>query len=224
MELFRGKKVIIPRSKNWKLIDETDKYSKKQRLKCKTPSGKECTLYPFPAGMEVLKIFKPLNWLDPTAGWGDRLRCAIEYGCNYTGIDSNTDMEQPYKNIIKDKASDPSKYKIKIGRFQSVRLYEKYDLVFTSPPFYTKEIYNNMVEWKSIKEFMTEFLKPLIKKSAKYLLQNGHLVLYIEDTNTEEFIPLMKEYALTQELFYEGAFYYEGSGGLLKPYYVWLKK
>ena len=28
MELFRGKKVIIPRSKNWKLIDETDKYSK----------------------------------------------------------------------------------------------------------------------------------------------------------------------------------------------------
>ena len=101
MELFRGKKLIIPRSKNWKLIDETDKYSKKQRLKCKTPSGKECTLYPFPAGMEVLRIFKPLNWLDPTAGWGDRLSCAIEYGCNYTGIDSNPDMEQPYKNIIK---------------------------------------------------------------------------------------------------------------------------
>ena len=101
---------------------------------------------------------------------------------------------------------------------------KKYDLVFTSPPFYTKEVYNNMIEWKSIKEFMTEFLKPLIKKSAKYLLQNGHLVLYIEDTNTEEFIPLMKEYALTQDLFYEGAFYYEGSGGTLKPYYVWLKK
>ena len=101
---------------------------------------------------------------------------------------------------------------------------EKYDLVFTSPPFYTKEVYNNMIEWKSVKEFMTEFLKPLIKKSAKYLLQNGHLVLYIEDTNTEEFIPLMKEYALTQDLFYEGAFYYEGSGGTLKPYYVWLKK
>ena len=80
MELFRGKKLIIPRSKNWKLIDETDKYSKKQRLKCKTLSGKECTLYPFPAGMEVLRIFKPLNWLDPSAGWGDRLRCAIEYG------------------------------------------------------------------------------------------------------------------------------------------------
>jgi hypothetical protein len=71
---------------------------------------------------------------------------------------------------------------------------------------------------------MTEFLKPLIKKSAKYLLQNGHLVLYIEDTNTEEFIPMMKEYASTQDLFYEGAFYYEGSGGTLKPYYVWLKK
>jgi cyclopropane fatty-acyl-phospholipid synthase-like methyltransferase len=224
METFRGKKIIIPRSKNWKLIDETDKYSGKQRKKCKTQTGKECTLYPFPAGMEVLKMFKPKKWLDPTAGWGDRLRCAIEYDCEYTGIDSNKELLSAYEQIIKDKADDPSKYKIKIGKFQSIRLNEKYDLVFTSPPFYTKEIYENMVEWKSIKEFMTEFLKPLIKKSAKYLEKNGHLVLYIEDTNTDEFISLMKDYAKTQELIYEGAFYYEGSQGKLKPYYVWLKK
>jgi hypothetical protein len=222
MELFRGKKLIIPRSKNWKLIDETDKYSKKQRLKCKTPSGKECTLYPFPAGMEVLRIFKPLNWLDPTAGWGDRLRCAIEYGCNYTGIDSNPDMEQPYKNIIKDKASDPSKYKIKIGRFQSVRLQEKYDLVFTSPPFYTKEKYEGMIEWKNVEEFLKEFLKPLFDKSSKHLKKNGHLVLYIEDIGTEPFIDLMKGYAEELPLEYEGAFYYESKRP--KPFYVWKRK
>jgi hypothetical protein len=83
METFRGKKLVIPRSKNWKLIDETDKYSKEQRLKCKAETGKECTLYPFPAGMEVIKIFKPKRWLDPTAGWGDRLRVAIASNVEY---------------------------------------------------------------------------------------------------------------------------------------------
>lgn len=221
METFRGKKIIIPRSRDWKLIDETDKYSGKQRKKCKTQTGKECTLYPFPIGMKVLNLFKPKRWLDPTAGWGDRLRCAIEYGCEYTGIDSNKELLSAYENIIKDKADDPSKYTMKIGRFQSTRISGLYDLVFTSPPFYTKEIYEHMKEWKSVKEFMTEFLKPLIKKSAKYLEKGGHLVLYIEDTNTEEFIPLMKEYASTL-LKYEGAFYYEGA--TLKPYYVWLKE
>lgn len=225
MELFRGKKLIFPRSKDWKLIDETDKYSKQQRLNCKTPSGKECSLYPFPAGMQVLNLFKPKKWLDPTAGWGDRLRCAIAYDCEYLGIDSNSDMLKAYENIINDKASDPSKFKIKIGKFQGVSIKGKFDLVFTSPPFFTKEVYQNMVEWKDIKEFLDEFLKPLFIKSEKHLSKNGHIVLYIEDTNTEGFIDLMKLFVEEElkSLKYEGAFYYQGSKNSLKPYYVWLK-
>ena len=94
METFRGKTLIIARSRDWKLIDETDKYSGEQRKKCSELTGHECTLYPFPAGMEVLKIFKPKKWLDPTAGWGDRLRCAIAYGCEYMGVDSNKEMKK----------------------------------------------------------------------------------------------------------------------------------
>jgi hypothetical protein len=46
METFRGKTIIIPRSKNWALIDLTDKYSGEQRKRCKTTTGKECFLYP----------------------------------------------------------------------------------------------------------------------------------------------------------------------------------
>jgi tRNA1(Val) A37 N6-methylase TrmN6 len=221
METFRGKKLIIPRSQDWALIDETDKYSLEQRKKCSELTGHECTLYPFPVGMTVLRMFKPKRWLDPTAGWGDRLRCAIAYGCEYTGVDSNKEMKKAYDAIIRDKATDPSKYQIKIGKFQNVRLTGLYDLVFTSPPFFNKEIYEHMETWSDVQDFVDEFLKPLFKKSYKHLEDGGHLVLYIEDRGIPKFIDLMKEVA--EQLFrYEGCFYYQGKRAL-RPYYVWVK-
>jgi len=223
METFRGKKVVIPRSREWALIDKTDKYSREQRMKCKTESGKECTLYPFPVGLKVLKMFKPKRWLDPTAGWGDRLRCAIEYGCQYVGVDSNKEMKSAYDAIIADNASDKSKYTVKIGRFQDVQITGTFDLVFTSPPFFTKEVYEHMTEWKDIEDFMNEFLKPLFVKSVRHLESGGHMVLYIEDKGSSSFIELMKLFVETDvtDLKYEGAFYYEGSSP--RPYYVWIK-
>lgn len=219
MEKFRGKTVLIPRSREWKLIDETDKYSGKQRRECKSVTGKECMLYPFPVGLKVLSMFKPRKWLDPCAGWGDRLRCAIAYGCEYLGVDTNTDMAPAYEAIRQ--TGDPAKVQVKLGRFQSVRLTKKYDLVFTSPPFYTKEVYAHMKIWETVSEFMTEFMKPLLRKSYKYLEDDGHLVLYIEDKGVDSFIPLMKDYAEKVGFTYEGAFYYEASTP--RPYYVWVK-
>ena len=220
MEKFRGSTLIFPRptKDEWKLIDETDKYSKKQRKKCSEKSGRECTLFPYTLGLKVLEIFKPKKWLDPTAGWGDRLRCAITYGCSYLGIDSNPDMQSAYKEII----GTEKNVEVLKGKFQDVQIRGKYDLVFTSPPFYTKEKYENMTEWKNIEEFLKEFLNPLFDKSVKHLSKNGHLVLYIEDLRTEPFIDLMKGYAEELPLIYEGAFYYESKTP--KPFYVWKRK
>ena len=246
METFRGRKVIIPKSRNWALIDITDKYSLKQRLSCQSGDNpiplevwkqhpewslrdleknvKLCTLYPFVAGMQVLKMFKPKRWLDPTAGWGDRLRCAIAYGCEYVGVDSNKEMKSAYQAIISDNATNPEKYQIKIGKFQDVRITGKFDLVFTSPPFFTKEVYEHMINWTNVSHFMEEFLQPLLVKSNKHLEAGGHLVLYIEDKGSSDFIDLMKLFVQIEmpELKYEGAFYY-GEGSSPRPYYVWVK-
>lgn len=247
METFRGRKVIIPKSRNWALIDITDKYSLKQRLSCQVGDNpiplevwkehpewslrdlekniKLCTLYPFVAGMQVLKLFKPKRWLDPTAGWGDRLRCAIAYGCEYVGVDSNKEMKSAYQAIISDNATNPEKYQIKIGKFQDVRITGKFDLVFTSPPFFTKEVYEHMINWTNVSHFMEEFLQPLLVKSNKHLEAGGHLVLYIEDKGSSDFIDLMKLFVQIElpELKYEGAFYY-GEGTSPRPYYVWVKR
>jgi len=246
METFRGRKVLIPKSRNWALNDLTDKYSLKQRLSCQFGDNpiplevwkqhpewslrdleknvKLCTLYPFEVGMQVLKLFKPKRWLDPTAGWGDRLRCAIAYGCEYVGVDSNKEMKSAYQAIISDNTTNPEKYQIKIGKFQDVRITGKFDLVFTSPPFFTKEVYEHMTNWTNVSHFMEEFLQPLLVKSNKHLEAGGHLVLYIEDKGSSDFIDLMKLFVQLElpELTYEGAFYYQGTSP--RPYYVWVKK
>jgi hypothetical protein len=223
-ELFRGKHVVIPRSRDWKTINITDNYSREQRSACKTESGKECTLYPFPAGMRVIQMFKPQRWLDPTAGWGDRLRVAIASNVEYVGVDTNRSMQSAYNAIIDDLAEgDHKKFQVKEGRFQDVAITGKFDLVFTSPPFYTKEIYEDMKIWESVEDFMDDFLRPLFAKSYKHLKKGGHIVLYIEDTGVEPFIPQMKDMVANEfpGLTYEGAFYYQGSQGNLRPYYVW---
>lgn len=217
MEKFRNKTVIIP-----KVPYKDNKYSKEQRMRCKTESGKECTLYPFYAGMQVIKMFRPKRWLDPTAGWGDRLRVAIASDVEYVGVDSNSSMQSAYKNIIDAEGnSNHIKYQVKEGRFQDTKITGKFDLVFTSPPFFTVEVYENMTNWKTIEEFMEDFLKPLLSKSYKHLEKNGHIVLYIEDRPGNEFIDLMKLYVKEElpGLQYQGTFYYEGAK--LRPYYVW---
>jgi len=120
-------------------------------------------------------------------------------------------------------AGDHKKYRVKEGKFQDVRIVGKYDLVFTSPPFYTVERYEGMEDWNSVEEFMEEFLVPMFKKSVAHLAEKGHIVLYIEDRPEAKFIDLMKQHVLKKhpKLKYEGAFYYEGSGGKMRPYYVW---
>jgi hypothetical protein len=246
METFRGRTVIIPKSRNWTLNDETDKYSLEQRLKCKFGPGpsayeviqanpgitmqqlqkkvKLCNLYPFEIGMQVIRMFRPKRWLDPTAGWGDRLRIAIASKVEYVGVDSNYSMQSAYNAIIDDKAGgDHKKYQVKRGKFQNVKIEGEFDLVFTSPPFFTVEVYENMTEWKDVEHFMKEFLRPFLRKSHKHLAKNGHLVLYIEDRPDASFIDLMKGYVLGTfpDMKYEGAFYYAGIKP--RPYYVWKK-
>jgi hypothetical protein len=224
METFRGRTLIIPRTRDWKAIDATNQYSYEQRMKCQTESGVECSLYPFPIGRNVVQLFRPKRWLDPTAGWGDRLRVAIAEDVEYVGVDSNPSMQSAYRAIVADAGVDPKRFQVKRGRFQTVQLNGTFDLVFTSPPFFTKEVYEGMTEWEDVESFLTDFLRPLLKKSTAHLEEGGHIVLYIEDTPDAPFIELMKEYVRDElpALRYEGAFYYQGR--TLRPYYVWVKE
>lgn len=240
--LFRGKTLVFKRSNDWKFIEETDKYAFHARMNCKREGSKyspmeyakrhrvtlkvarkkvrECTLYPVPAGLAVLNLFKPKRWLDPTSGWGDRLRIALLSKIEeYTGINSNPELVEVYKRILK---AYPSNTKIDTisSRFQNATLkHKKYDLVFTSPPFNMFEVYKGATDWKSLNHFYEEFLDPFFRFCHDHLSSDGHLVLYIEKVDAEKMVKHIS--TILPSLKYEGVFYYEGSSP--RPYYVWKK-
>ena len=75
-----------------------------------------------------------------------------------------------------------------------------YDLVFTSPPYYKLEEYENMPDYKSFEDFIERFLRPVAKKAWKYLSINGHMALNMPremyDAIKSEFPPVYKRIKL----------------------------
>jgi 16S rRNA G966 N2-methylase RsmD len=241
---YKKKYVIFKRDKDYKFMDETDKFAFEERMKCrrdklspieyarkhkmtlkdvrKKKLVKECTLFPTPMVLAVLKMFKAKKWLDPTAGWGDRLRGALLANIEkYVGIDSNKDLEKVYnriKDYYKDSKTDAT---IHISKFQNTtqKIKSKFDLVFTSPPFSMLEIYEHM-NVTSNSEFIETFMNPFFEFSIQKLKLNGHLVLYIENVSIKYLLEEVPK--LFPQLKFEGMFYYEGIGKP-RPYYVWKK-
>ena len=149
---------------------------------------KECSNFPIVMAMEVLKTFKVKRWLDPSAGWGDRLIAALAYDCEYQGFDPNLKMQENYKEMISFFAPEKEKdYKVTPKPFEKARIKSNYyDLVFTSPPFFDLEDYDTSSTqshraYTNLKSWKENFLYPLILKSEKALIVGGHLGLYIGD-------------------------------------------
>jgi tRNA G10 N-methylase Trm11 len=53
----------------------------------------------------------------------------------------------------------------------------KYDLIFTSPPYFDLEKYEGMEIFKNKDEFIEKYWRPTIEKAYKYLEKGGHLAL-----------------------------------------------
>lgn len=217
---FQGRKVVF--ADHWKVLPEglTDRFTGALRRKCRVADqpGRECTNYPIVQCMNILRFFKPKRWLDPTMGWGDRLLCAMAMGIEYVGTDTNTALHAAYDRIA---ALDAS---VKVSHtavpFQDFVLpRKKFDLVFTSPPFGSFEVYEGMEDWNNVDVYLTKFLFPLLAKSSKALRKGGHLVLYIEDKPGARFIDRMLDYGAKLPLEFLGVIYYQGLKP--RPHYVW---
>jgi tRNA1(Val) A37 N6-methylase TrmN6 len=206
------------------VIDYTDRWVKAERSKCKGP----CTPYPISMALRVVEFFGAKRWLDPTAGWGDRLVAALWSAPGlqtYVGVDSNRALQPAYDAIIE--AHPLGAYKMEhvsvhTGRLQDVlpKLRRKFDLVFTSPPFFRVDEYEDMEKWASVDEYLSKFLKPLVRLSAARLSPGGHLVLYIEDRPDAPYLDQLKEEAQKARLHYEGVLWYQGAAKF-RPHYVW---
>lgn len=115
--------------------------------------------------------------LDFSAGWGGRCLGAMAYGVPYIGIDANVKMKPTYERMIK--ALEPAtKVTMKFQPSETVDFSTfTYDLVFTSPPYFTLEEYENMPEYGSKEGFLDKFFRPVVLNAWKHLDRSGHMAL-----------------------------------------------
>lgn len=124
--------------------------------------------------------FKPKKGiLDFSAGWGGRALAAMSLGIPYIGIDANKKLAPAYRQMIA--AVDPNAQvslhfqpaeTVDFSRFQG-----KYDLIFTSPPYFMMEEYEKMPAYKTKEGFLSIFFIPTVLSAWKYLPRKGHMAL-----------------------------------------------
>ena len=129
---------------------------------------------------------KDLKILDISSGWGDRLLGACKLDAIYTGCDPNTVLTKCYDRIIEEHGSK-EKHKVYCVPFEDWEMDDKkYNVLFTSPPFFNLEFYTNeetqsIMRYKTINDWLYKFLFVCLEKANKSLEKNAKIYLHLSD-------------------------------------------
>ena len=151
----------------------------------------------------IIDIFKPNCVLDFCVGWGSSLvgSCSLDIN-KFIGIDKNPDLIEPLSNMKKQLKLLNSKTDIELIFNDALLVdYSKlsYDMVFSSPPYYNKEVYVGS-EKQTIEEWNKWYIR-IFSITYKYLKTGGNYLLNIPETiYTDVCIPLLGECSFKIEL------------------------
>jgi hypothetical protein len=145
--------------------------------------------------VEVYTKYKPSVVLDPCAGWGGRAvgAAVCENVQHYFGIDINQSLQIPYQNMcafLNSKSKSKSTTTSLIPRISMTiadavtydysQIEPRYDMVFTSPPYYFIEKYSHNSFYNNSKDEMDEqFYVPLFSQTYLHLLPGGCMALNV---------------------------------------------
>lgn len=136
--------------------------------------------------------------VDPCSGWGDRMLGAdasSTYVTRYTGFDPNKNLRPGYAKIMELCGNsvtylDETTIQFKNGFVMKSLPFEvgsvdipskSVDLVFTSPPFFDYEMYNN--DNPEYKDWLKEFYTPLFLECNRIIKPQGFVCIHIADTS-----------------------------------------
>ena len=148
----------------------------------------------------LYRLFDAKNVLDPSSGWGDRLASflATPQTENYLGFDPNISLHEKYDEQVRlyGKALEPLygiKKRVKIHKsgsevFDYKNEKGKYDLVFTSPPYFDTEKYSEDEgqSWRLYKTsdaWLGDFLFRMLEKTWNCLKDGGVMAMNITNQN-----------------------------------------
>jgi 16S rRNA G966 N2-methylase RsmD len=132
--------------------------------------------------MEIYIKYSPQCILDFCAGWGGAaVACAALNIPKYIGIEINTNLQEPYNKLLsylKTKSSSDIQMIFEDAlKIDYSSMY--YDFVFTSPPYYFIQQYENNVEYDSKQHMNEEFYKPIFTKVYNGLQPGGYFAINV---------------------------------------------
>lgn len=137
----------------------------------------------------IYNHFESKHVLDISSGWGDRLTGFLASDAlSYTGIDPNARLVKGYQDQIR------SARRLKIYKdvellqacSEEVCYSDKFDLVFTSPPYYCAERYtheNNQSfkKFRKLEDWLKSYLFISLKEAWSALKVGGYMIINISD-------------------------------------------
>lgn len=130
---------------------------------------------------QAYQRFGATHVFDPFAGWGDRCLAAMSMGIDYTGVDTNVNLHQPYERMT---SFYPSSSNVTM-LFQSAETVDinsiDFDFVLTSPPFWDRGVCSEMYENMPVtdyKQFMDTVCIPVLEACLE---KASYVCLYIPD-------------------------------------------
>jgi hypothetical protein len=125
----------------------------------------------------VYQRYAPTHGIfDPSAGWGGRALAALSLGIPYTGIDANRHLAPAYRQIHQLEPTADLHMIFQPAETVDFHAFD-YDLVFTSPPYFTIEEYEQMPDYPTKQDFIDRFLVPVMRAAWRHLRRRGHMVL-----------------------------------------------
>jgi len=193
---------------------------------------KECTSFRPLNLMFIIDLFKSKSVLDFSSGWGDRLIACLATKTRYVGVDPNELLHSKYQEMIDFFAPKSKKrYTMINDTIQNAKLpNEKFDLVFTSPPYFSMEEYSGKGKVTDVSEdaWFNNFLTVAITKCSARLNENGHMVLVINQVAGQKYIRRMIDYVNKspehKDLHYLGVISYTKTNrSNPQPMWIWRK-
>ena len=132
--------------------------------------------------MEIYTKYKAKRVLNFCAGWGGSAVAAAALNLDaYYGVEINSDLKQPYDNMITFlQTKCATKFENIICDAVDVDYSNmNYDTVFSSPPYYFLEKYANNVKYVSKKDMDEKFYRPLFAKTHNGLQPGGHYIINV---------------------------------------------
>lgn len=151
------------------------------------------TKYRAGVSKNIVDRYDAVSVLDPCIGWGGRMIGSLAAGASYTGCEPDPNTFQGLQGILSDCKQIAAIHNEPAETVVPTLPSGSFDMVLTSPPYYTLEIYTageQSVKNQSWDEWVSGWLKPLVIECLRCLKTNGKSCWSVKDFKMGRLYPL----------------------------------